>query len=52
MTRRIVLNPVLIEDDAAFNAWLDQQLDAGMPLGRALELAHQREARRSLPAAA
>ena len=52
MTRRLVLNPVLIDDDAEFNAWLDRELDHGMPLGRALSIAQQREQRLSTPALA
>ena len=45
MRRRIALNPVLIDDDGEFESWLERSLSRGMPLGRVLEIAAQRDAR-------
>ena len=46
MARRIILNPVLIEDDAEFESWLEQSLSDGVPVGQLLQIAAQRDARR------
>jgi hypothetical protein len=45
MQRRIILNPVLIDNDAEFESWLESSLAKGMPLGRVLEITAQRDAR-------
>ena len=46
MTRRIILNPVLIEDDSEFESWLEKRLSDGVPVGQLLQIAAQRDARR------